>query len=110
VPLTADPQLLIDAFIRDAKDEDDPIAWTRAIQKTAMTAVRGGDEYATAVNHAGSSTSWLREVPATVLASICELVLKHLEAEAAAEEADLPGLPGGRIRYADFSSEPSTMG
>lgn len=110
MPLLANPDLLIKAFVRDAKDEADPIAWVRAIQKTAMTAVRSGDEHASAVSHAGSSTAWVREVPATVLASMCETVLTQLEAEAAAEEAGLDGVAANGVRYADFSREPCTLG
>lgn len=108
--LTPNPDLLLKGFIRDAKDEDDPIAWVRAIQKTAMTAWRAGDEYASAIGHAGSSTAWLRDVPAGVLASMCEAVLEVLEAEAAAEDAGLPGTAAPGIRYAAGHSEPAIMG
>ena len=108
--LTPNPDLLIKGFVRDAKDEDNPIAWTRAIQKAAMTAWRAGDEYASTVSSEGSATSWLRDVPAGVLASMCEAVLLQLEAEADAEEAGLDGIAQNGIRYADASREPALMG
>jgi hypothetical protein len=47
-----------------------------------------------------------------VLQQLCEVALQRLEAEKAAADAGLTGVPGGpgSVRYADFSRAPCTLG
>ena len=112
--LQANPELLIASFLREAKDDrtvDEAIAWTRALQRNYFTAWQPGDDYASSIASDGSSTAWLREIPANIGAQLCERVLQALEKEKAVADAGLTGNPSeGVYRGFDFSKDSSTLG
>lgn len=117
--LQHNPELLVSAFLRLARKQDDPIEWVEQLQTAALTGgeesasgviERMQDQFAGSVNTEGGNTTWLRELSCVLLAQLCEAALRVLQSEAAQEEAGLPVGPTGDVRYADFSSRPCTLG
>ena len=109
--ITANPDLLISALLREARKQPDPAAWLGDIQSDALTATLGGDLMQTSLGKGSAASAWIREIPANILAQLCESAIQRLEAEAAAVAAGITGdLPPGNVRFADFSSQPCTLG
>jgi hypothetical protein len=100
---TANPELIIASLIREGRDTPDPMGYLRGIQRTALAASIKGDEYATSLNTEGGGSTWMREIPANILAQFCESAMQRLEATSS-------GGPAGGLRGGDFSSYPSTLG
>lgn len=105
----SNPDLLVAALLREARDQPSPRGWVRQLQKCYFTDWSAGDAFAQNITSEGGSTSWLREIPANQGAQLCEIALQRIEAEAAAEEAD-EGVPVGNSRGFDFGSAPSILG
>lgn len=81
-PLNSD--LLITALLRQARAKPDPMAWLMALHDAATTAVLAGDEYVTNTSDEGGANAALREMPATTLLQLLEVVLQRYEADEAA--------------------------
>jgi hypothetical protein len=111
----SDPSLLTASFVRYSRTQGaalaDHIAWLTTTQQAALAAVFGGDLHVANLANEGSSTAWLREIPANQLAQLCEVAMQQLEAEAASIAAGLTGAPPvGNLHFADFSGRPCTLG
>lgn len=117
--LEHNPRLLLSAFLRIARKQDDPIEWVEAIQAAALTGDSESvatildtmqDQFANSVTSDGANTAWLRGLDCVLIAQLCEAALQTLEKEEVDEEADMPlGAPGS-VRHADFSQAPSILG
>lgn len=118
--LQANPNLLVSSLLRYAADpaqqqgNDLGKAWLITTQNITRVAWMAGDEYATSVALEGSSTAWLREIPAHILDQLCEAALQVVEqrlAAIAAGASNLPtAFPAGHVSYADFSCQLSILG
>lgn len=109
--LQSNPEILTSALLRLARSRTDGKAWLIAIQADALTASLGGDVFGSSVSKTDSSTAWMRELPANIIAQIAEVCIQRLEAAEAAEEEGITGaLPPGNIRQADFSKHPAILG
>lgn len=113
------PQLLLSAFLRIARKQDDPPEWIESLQAAALTGSseqvssildKMQDQYATVVRSDAGNTEWIRGLDCLLIAQLCEAALQVLEKEAADEEADLPAGPAGSVRHADFGCYPSILG
>jgi hypothetical protein len=105
---TTNPELLIQGFLRQARQHADAQAWLNQRHAEALAAVAAGDEFVTQSSYQGQSSAALRGVPATLLLQIYETCLQRLEAEEAAA-AGVYESPSS-TRYADFSKHPCTLG
>lgn len=117
--LEHNPDLLLSAFLRLARKQDDPAEWIESLQSAALTGNSSDvavildkmqDQFAGNVSTEGGSTAWLRELSCILIAQLCEAALQRLEAEEAAEEAGTGAAPLGSVRYPDFSKYPCILG
>jgi hypothetical protein len=119
--LDSNPELLLAAFLRMVRrlftSSTDQIAWLGALQQQALIGSDTGvaavltnlqDYTSTGVSADNSSTQWLRELTAVVIAQICEAALQRIEADVAA--GGVGKAPSGNVRGVDFGSGPCVMG
>lgn len=119
--LDSNPELLIAAFIRMVRKLFGTVAaqteWLEALQQQALIGSATGvadvlanlqDFSAATVASEGSSTQWLREIPAHLIAQLCESALQRIAADEAAGGDGLA--PSGNVRGIDFSRTPCVMG
>lgn len=116
--IDSDPQLLLRAFIETARDLfTDPKPWLKSLRNVALvgnvTEVQAvlsnlQDWGAAAVANEGSSTQWLRELSAITIAQLAQAALDVITADEAA--GGTGNAAPGNLRFADFSTAPSTLG
>ncbi|MBL9115525.1 MAG: hypothetical protein JNJ83_11015 [Verrucomicrobiaceae bacterium] len=119
--IDTNPDLLLRAFVETARDlfpsPADPKPWLKQLRNAALTGsttVIGDvlsnlqDWGASAVANAGSSTQWMRELSAVVVAQLAQAALDIIVAD---EDAGGVGLAApGNVRFADFSTQPCVLG
>ena len=94
--------ILLSGVLREAKRQQDPIAYLDAQHRAAWAAVQAGDEYVTQNQDEGGIVIANRELPAMTLWQLYELALQVLEAQ--------PGQSSGDVRVGDFSRLPCHLG
>lgn len=114
--IDTNPELLLRAFLETIKDLfPEPVPFLKQLRNRALTGsaqavedVLGHlqDWGATNLQQQGSATQWMRELSAGVIAQLCQASLDTLALE---EEAG-GAVPGGNLRFADFSGSISTLG
>lgn len=106
--INTNPTILVQGFLRQAKNQPDAVAWLTEKHAEALAAVAAGDTFVTSHSFSGQSGTEERGIPAETLLQIYETCLQQLEAEAE-QEAGTYKQPG-HISYADFSKQPCTLG
>ena len=93
----------VQAWLRKARRQPDPIGWLNQLNDQATDAVAAHDEYVTMTSDEGGSATSERKVDARFLQHVTEICLQRLEAEAAAaaEGQTLP--PPNAVRYGSFA-------
>lgn len=93
----------VQAWLRRARKQADPVAWLEHLQTAATDAVAANDEFVTVTTDEGGSHTATRDVNARFLQHVTEHCLQQLEAEAAAAAEGLPMPNPNAVRYASFS-------
>jgi len=95
-------EILLAGVLREAKRQQDPIAYLDTQHRAAWAAVQAGDEYVTENEDESGKVIANREIPAMTLMQLYELALQVLEAK--------PGDTAGDVRVGDFSRLPCHLG
>lgn len=94
----------LQAWLRKARRQPDPVAWLDRLNDQATDAVAAHDEYVTMTSDEGGSATSERKVDARFLQHVTEQCLQVLEAEAAAADEGLTLPPSNAVRYGSFAS------